>query len=537
VFTGRAVGFAILGLAGAAAAFAALLGGVGLPEWVFLAVLLSCAFTVLWLVLDAGRQALTERRHARSLAATAVVDVARRAVVEERVRLSADIEAVVRASVTTMGEHARDAANHWDGDPAPALHGVQDEGRRAATELRRMLGLLRDAERAGTDPPRPGATRPRARTDIVLGLAAAVLSVVERFAVTPDIPASMQTTASLVLTALAAATLALRRRAPALGTALCGAAFFVGAFSGHPLSPGSWMLLGPAWLAWAAMARRTWPGAGATALLIGGIAVNLGWYNPVNLPICLVILGAAAAGGALVGWSNQRRASAHDQVVRRSAELEAAAGIAVHGERTTIARDLHDVVSHAVAVMVMQAGAAEALRSTDPQRARAALTVVRQTAVDTLGELDRLVAAIGAGTMGAAIPATGAVEHDADDLRALVHRMNGAGLRISLALDVPIGGAAGAVVYRIAQEALTNAARHAPGARVTLTVHARAGGISVDVIDDGPGSDGASRRGYGLVGIAERVERIGGQLITGPPLHGTGFRVSAHLPTTGSVTA
>jgi signal transduction histidine kinase len=107
--------------------------------------------------------------------------------------------------------------------------------------------------------------------------------------------------------------------------------------------------------------------------------------------------------------------------------------------------------------MVMQAAAAEALRPGDPRRARAALAVVRQTAIETLGELDRLVAAIGAATMGAAIPAAGTVEHDAEDLMALVHRMSGAGLRITLTQDGPVNGSTGAVVYRIVQEALTNA--------------------------------------------------------------------------------
>jgi signal transduction histidine kinase len=251
----------------------------------------------------------------------------------------------------------------------------------------------------------------------------------------------------------------------------------------------------------------------------------------------MLILGGAALGGALVGWGNRRRASAHQQVLRRSAELDSAASSAVQGERVMVARDLHDVVSHAVAVMVMQAGAAETLLPGDPERARAALAVVRQTAAETLGELNRLVAAIGAGDMGAALPAAGAVEHDADDLAALVHRMSGAGLRISLVLDGRPSGTCGAVVYRIVQEALTNAVRHAPGARVTVTVRVRDDETTVEVVDDGPGSAAGSRRGYGLVGIAERVERAGGHLITGPVSPGTGFRVSARLPAAGPVPA
>ena len=541
------------------AAGVALIDAAGWPDFVFLAVVLWCAATVVRLVVDASRRAARERRQARVLAATAAGDVARRAVVEERVRLAADIEALVRASVTTMGGYASRADERWADDPVPALHGVQEEGRRAATELRRMLGLLREAEHAGTAgsgsagtgsaggagtaeggrrgsvalASATGAAAPGHgwRVDVGLGLCAVALSVAERYPVTADIPARMDTTPSLVLTGLAAATLVLRRRAPAIGAAACGALFAAAALAGAPVSPGFWILLTPAVLAWAAIARRTVPGAGATALLLGGIAVNFAWHNPVNLPICVAIVGVGAVGGALVGWNQSRRAAAHRQVLHRSAELDAAAGDAVHGERVAVARDLHDVVSHAVAVMVMQAGAAEALRANDAPRARAALAVVRQTAVETLGELDRLVAAIGAGTMGVAMPAAGAVEHDAADLAALVARMTGAGLRIGLTVEGRVEGAAGAVVYRIVQEALTNTLRHTSGgARVTVAVRAAADGITVEVADDGPGPGSESRPGYGLVGIAERVERLGGTLTAGPAGHATGFRVSARLP-------
>jgi signal transduction histidine kinase len=513
----------------------AIVEGLRLPDFLFLTVIFWCALTVLRMARDAARRARTERRRAHRLATTPVDDVARRAVAEERVRLAADIEAVIRASVTTMGEYARSARRRWDTDPEPSLVGIQDEGRRAATELRRLLGLLREAE-AGTDQPAPAAERHPARLDILLGLAAAALSVAERYPVAPDVPAAMHTTTSLVLTALAAATIALRRSAPAVGATICGALFATSAISGDPVSPGFWILLTPATLAWSAMAARTWYGAGGMAALIAGIVADLGRYNAVNLPISVAIIGVAGAGGAFVGWSNQRRAAAYEQVVRRSAELDAAAEHAVRGERLAVARDLHDVVSHAVAVMVMQAGAAEALRVSDPPGARTALALVDRTAADTLGELDRLVAAIAAGTMGVAMPAAGAVDRDTDDLRALLHRMRAAGLRISADLRGGVSGPTGAVVYRIVQEALTNAVRHAPGAQVTVLVDPSARDVTIEVTDDGPGPGGGSRRGYGLVGIAERVERIGGQLHTGPAAHRTGFRVSARLPVIGTVT-
>jgi signal transduction histidine kinase len=84
---------------------------------------------------------------------------------------------------------------------------------------------------------------------------------------------------------------------------------------------------------------------------------------------------------------------------------------------------------------------------------------------------------------------------------------------------------------------LTNVVRHAPGAGVVVTVRARDAEITIEVTDDGPGPGDGSRRGYGLVGLAERVDRLGGQLCTGPAADGTGFRVGARLPTLGAVTA
>jgi signal transduction histidine kinase len=229
--------------------------------------------------------------------------------------------------------------------------------------------------------------------------------------------------------------------------------------------------------------------------------------------------------------SRTRGAIARAQADRRSAELAAAAGQAVHTERLAVARDLHDVVSHAISVIVVQAGAAQALYPIDPARARAALGVVDQTANETLTELDRLVLAIGDGVMGAALPSSvGAVAHDEADLRALVQRMRRAGLRIDLTLDDSVTGDTATACYRIVQETLTNVVRHAPGARVWVTIDHQAVGTTVDVTDDGPGPATDSQRGYGLVGIAERVERFGGKLQAGPGPDGTGFRVHARLP-------
>jgi signal transduction histidine kinase len=489
------------------------------------------------LVLGAYRRSVRERGAAGRLARTPPGEVARRAVVEERVRLAADIEAVVRAAVTRMRGLADEAAQRWEGDPLPALHRVQEEGRHATQELRRLLGLLRDA-----DPPEPASGRPEPasvrvlplgsgirvrRLDVGLAAMALVLALAESNAYgivpNPSLP-------STALTATAAATIVLRRGAPAIGAAACGLMFFAAAVVGSPMSSGFWILVTLGGLAWAAAARRTWSGAAGVAVLLAGLVTAQARGDPENLPGDVLTVLVGAVGGALVGWSEARGTAAHTRAERRAVELASAAEHAVHAERVEVARDLHDMLSHAVGVMVMQAGAAEMLLPGRRDRARAALEVVCRTAQETLSELDRLVAVIRDGAMGRPLPAGGTAQHDTADLRALVRRMRGAGLEVTLTLEDPPVGEAGTAVYRIVQESLTNALRHASGARVAVTVSCGPSGARVEVVDDGPGPSDDFRRGYGLVGIAERVHRLGGQLTTGTGPDGTGFRVQARIP-------
>ena len=110
-------------------------------DLIFATIMLWCAVGVLRLVGHAGYRARAERRTAQRLEATTLGQAARDAVVEERVRIAADVEAVVRASVTRMGRSADEADRVWEVDPAGPLLAVQDEGARAGSELRRMLGL------------------------------------------------------------------------------------------------------------------------------------------------------------------------------------------------------------------------------------------------------------------------------------------------------------------------------------------------------------------------------------------------------------
>lgn len=419
----------------AAAVGVALDASAGLPELVFGTVVLASLLTVLRLAVRAGRRAAQARGRAARIAATPAVEIARRAVVDERARLAVDIEAVVRAAAIRMGRCAEDAQREWHGDPAPALREVQVHGRRAGAELRRMLGLLRDAH-ADVDAD-PGSTgvgaspRHERVSGADLGLAAAViaLAVVERyvygFADSARLPGADEL-ASLLLTALAAATIVLRRAAPGIGATACGLVFAVGA-AAAPLTPGFWLLAALGGLAWALAARPSLRNGLGAAVLLAGVSAGFAVRNPDNLPFSVLIIVTAGAGGAAVAWSDSRGVAARRRAERHRAEQATAAAQAVHAERLSVARDLHDVVSHAIGVMIMQSGAALALRAGDPVRARRSLEVVRRTAAETLSELDRLVAVIGEGALGTPAPGRPAVGDSGDALRALVARMRAAG--------------------------------------------------------------------------------------------------------------
>jgi signal transduction histidine kinase len=186
-----------------------------------------------------------------------------------------------------------------------------------------------------------------------------------------------------------------------------------------------------------------------------------------------------------------------------------------------------------VGVMVLQAGAAQALRADRPDRSHQAVATIQVAAADALDQLDRLVALLEAGTVGTAGLATPTAHTDlADDLARLAGRMRTAGMVVDIHMvgDMPTDTARCVTIYRIVQEALTNAMRHASGSQVTITL--RSGdGYELEIEDDGPHGDvvASSAGGFGLAGLAERVEALGGQFTAGPRPDG-GFYVRAWLP-------
>src|SRR4051794_12580452 len=220
-----------------------------------------------------------------------------------------------------------------------------------------------------------------------------------------------------------------------------------------------------------------------------------------------------------------------ERAERAEAERELLARDAVLTERTRIAREMHDAVGHRVSLMVLQAGAIE-MAAGDRDRVEQLAGQVQAAGRQALDELRQMVGVLRAEEVDEAAPL--GPQPGLPDLPRLVEQSRDAGMQVELAgapeeaVDPVVGRAA----YRIVQEALTNAGKHAPGAPVTVTVDRAAEALEIRVVNGpsaGPLGNPPSG-GYGLVGLGERVRTLGGKLTAEPRLDG-GFAVEAVLPT------
>jgi signal transduction histidine kinase len=202
-----------------------------------------------------------------------------------------------------------------------------------------------------------------------------------------------------------------------------------------------------------------------------------------------------------------------------------------------LARELHDVIGHTVNVMVIQAGAGRRTLASDRELAERAFQTIESTGREALEELDRLLGILRTETDEPdLLPQPGL-----EQLRALAGRFEDAGLPVELTIEgeqVPLPRSLDQSAYRIIQEALTNALKHAGQARADVVVRYGEGELDVRVADDGRGAAAGidSARlpgsGHGLVGMRERVALFGGELAIGPR-PGGGFEVRARLPLGG----
>lgn len=218
------------------------------------------------------------------------------------------------------------------------------------------------------------------------------------------------------------------------------------------------------------------------------------------------------------------------------AERDAKARMAVAEERGRIARELHDIIAHSVSVMVVQAGAAQEVLVPRPERAATALAAIAQTGRDALVDLRRLLGLLREGDAPAALAPRPGVK----DLYTLAGQVRAAGLPVTVNLrgepaTLPAG--VDLTAFRIVQEALTNALKHAGPAKAAVIVDFAPDALLVTVSDTGTGRAGHSPNGmgggHGLAGMRERVTLYGGDLDVGPASDG-GFRVTARLPLDGA---
>lgn len=218
-----------------------------------------------------------------------------------------------------------------------------------------------------------------------------------------------------------------------------------------------------------------------------------------------------------------------DDLQRSLREREERMRAAAAEERRHVARELHDVVAHAVSVMVVQAGAARQVVHSSPERAEESLLAIEATGREAMTELRRFLGALDDDEIGGLAPQPGI-----DSLATLVDRVREAGLPATFEVDGerrPVSGSLDVTVFRIVQEALTNALRYARQATTTVRLSWDVDQLRVEVLDDGPASaaavDGAT--GRGLIGIRDRAAMVGGRVEIGPRLGG-GFAVRAWLP-------
>jgi signal transduction histidine kinase len=272
--------------------------------------------------------------------------------------------------------------------------------------------------------------------------------------------------------------------------------------------------------------------AGIAMTFAGLVAVNL--TNPES-----VVGDYLFPGGFLVAmWAGARTvhtrtllaAELHEAAARAEERREQATAAAVADERRRIAREMHDLVGHSVSVMVVQAGGARRILERDPERAIEAAVRIEHTGRTALAEMRRLLGLLGAVEADALAP-----QPTLDALDTLVERARAAGLPARLSVEGeprPLPAGAEIAAYRVVQESLTNALKHAGAAATGVLLRWGPDALEIEVTNERGGAPGAERLpsgGHGLVGMRERVRVYGGEL-SAEPQPGGGFTVRAQIP-------
>jgi signal transduction histidine kinase len=263
----------------------------------------------------------------------------------------------------------------------------------------------------------------------------------------------------------------------------------------------------------------------ATACISAAMAVFTLFADPDGPSLSGFIFFAMLFGApCLAGYVVQRRRLGE---LRMRQERDAATAAIVE-ERARIARELHDVVAHAISVIVLQSRGGRRLLDDEPEETRGALDVIETTAQHALVEMRRLVGLLRADDALLLL----SPQPTLAQLDQLVEQVRSAGMPVTVSVDgrpVPLPAGVDLSAYRIVQEALTNALKHAGPAHAQVQLRYGESGLEVEVSDDGDGSTNGDGGGHGLAGIRERIAVYGGELHVGPRL-GRGYSLRAWLP-------
>jgi signal transduction histidine kinase len=332
------------------------------------------------------------------------------------------------------------------------------------------------------------------------------------------------------------ALVALRGWKPALTVVLASALIALPAFTDNLATVNGNAVFISLWLAtilysFVLGTRCSWV---ASLMGIAGLIAGINLSTTPFTPVPEMLIAGPWLAGLLVA---SRRRAAH-QLAQRARELsderEAYAAESVRYERARIARELHDIVAHCVSLMVVQASAGEKLTAIDPDRAGESFVSISEAARQASDEITLLVQLL-AESPPAALPA------DLRIVEELVARAQSSGLSITCELSGHLGGlteATADTAYRLVQEALTNALKHAPGAPIRIAMSGEADQLQVQIVNDPPQAtcSGLERTGggHGLAGMRERISHCGGTLTTATTLAG-GWTVTAALPYASSL--
>jgi signal transduction histidine kinase len=277
----------------------------------------------------------------------------------------------------------------------------------------------------------------------------------------------------------------------------------------------------------AAVAALGW--SGRAAWVVGAVLAAyliVFWWILRTSPVAVVMFSAP---GFLAGTVLRLRREAADELAERGRELEEErelfADLALRHERARIAAELHDIVGHAISVMIIQAAAGQRLVDTDPERARQTFAAIAESARQGGEDLQRLIELLGGTEVGGP---------DLSLIEEVVTRAARSGLNVSCRFEGDRDGVAeptAHIAFRVVQESLTNALRHAPGAAVRVRVTGAGRRLTVTVENDRSTQERPrlTGTGRGLTGLRERIQEQGGQLLVGRTSAG-GWQVAATFP-------